>query len=173
MRRLRSAKHSGRFVDSALEEAGAQRSGLGWIGKNGNLMCRSGWFFFFIATLITDLDLEYMMTVLPKTFCGSCTKCIDHLSNRCDPPSKSYWTEANVFLFHHRINPDAFYDTNRHAGYPGLDVWLRYLPRMFAHGNRFAKPNSEEFQFTTLAEILNFFNCRLGSVNWRRFHIHF
>jgi epoxyqueuosine reductase len=48
------------FVDSApvLERSWAQRSGLGWIGKNGNLITKGQGSFFFIATLITDLELE-------------------------------------------------------------------------------------------------------------------
>ena len=49
--------HGRGFVDSApvLERSWAQRSGLGWIGKNGNLINKQNGSFFFIATLITDL----------------------------------------------------------------------------------------------------------------------
>lgn len=66
------------FVDSApvLERSWAQRSGLGWIGKNGNLITRTGGSFFFIATLITDLELQYD-DPFAKDFCGTCTKCVD------------------------------------------------------------------------------------------------
>ena len=66
------------FVDSApvLERSWAQRSGLGWIGKNGNLIHKQSGSFFFIATLICDLELEYD-DPLVKDYCGSCTRCID------------------------------------------------------------------------------------------------
>ena len=66
------------FVDSApvLERSWARRSGLGWIGKNGNLIHKQSGSFFFIATLICDLDLEYD-DPLAKDYCGSCTRCID------------------------------------------------------------------------------------------------
>ena len=49
------------FIDSApvLERSWAVRSGLGWVGRNGNLLNRQMGSFFFIATLIVDLDLEY------------------------------------------------------------------------------------------------------------------
>ena len=49
------------FVDSApvLERTWATQSGLGWIGKNGNMITKQSGSFFFIATLIVDLDLEY------------------------------------------------------------------------------------------------------------------
>jgi len=70
--------HGRGFVDSApvLERSWAQRSGLGWIGKNGNLIAKQFGSFYFIATLITDLDLEYDDPFV-KDYCGSCTKCID------------------------------------------------------------------------------------------------
>ena len=69
---------SGRaFVDSApvLDKAWASKGGLGWIGKNSNLLSKQVGSFFFIAELIVDLDLEYDNAVTDH--CGSCTKCID------------------------------------------------------------------------------------------------
>lgn len=69
---------SGRaFVDSApvLDKAWAAKSGLGWIGKNSNLLTQKVGSFYFIAELIIDLDLAYDS---PTTdHCGSCTACID------------------------------------------------------------------------------------------------
>ncbi|QKX05151.1 tRNA epoxyqueuosine(34) reductase QueG [Aquimarina sp. TRL1] len=69
---------SGRaFVDSApvLDKAWAAKSGLGWIGKNSNLITRKVGSFYFIAELIIDLDLEYDTIV--SDHCGTCTACID------------------------------------------------------------------------------------------------
>ena len=65
------------FVDSApvLDKAWAKKSGLGWIGKNSNLINKQQGSFFFIAELIIDLDLEYDGAI--KDYCGTCTKCID------------------------------------------------------------------------------------------------
>ena len=65
------------FVDSApvLDKAWAARSGLGWIGKNSNLLTKQVGSFYFIAELIIDLDLEYDTPVTDH--CGSCTACID------------------------------------------------------------------------------------------------
>ena len=69
---------SGRaFVDSApvLDKAWAAKSGLGWMGKNTNLITQKVGSFYFIAELIVDLALEYDN---PTTdHCGSCTACID------------------------------------------------------------------------------------------------
>lgn len=65
------------FVDSApvLDKAWAARSGLGWIGKNSNLLSKQVGSFFFIAELIVDVELEYDNPVTDH--CGSCTACID------------------------------------------------------------------------------------------------
>jgi epoxyqueuosine reductase len=70
--------HGRGFVDSApvLERSWAQRSGLGWIGKNGNLLTKQQGSFFFIATLIVDMELEYD-DPFAKDYCGTCRKCID------------------------------------------------------------------------------------------------
>jgi epoxyqueuosine reductase len=65
------------FVDSApvMDKAWAAKSGLGWVGKNTNLISKKRGSFFFIAELILDLELEYD---LPATdHCGNCTACID------------------------------------------------------------------------------------------------
>jgi len=65
------------FVDSApvLDKAWAKKSGLGWIGKNANLINKQNGSFFFIAELIIDIDLEYDGAI--QDYCGTCTKCID------------------------------------------------------------------------------------------------
>jgi epoxyqueuosine reductase len=65
------------FVDSApvLDKAWAKKSGLGWIGKNANLINKGHGSFFFIAELIIDLELDADGPV--KDYCGTCTACID------------------------------------------------------------------------------------------------
>ena len=65
------------FVDSApvMDKAWAKKSGLGWVGKNSNLINKDSGSFYFIAELICDLELEYDGAV--KDHCGTCTKCID------------------------------------------------------------------------------------------------
>ena len=65
------------FVDSApvLERVWAQKSGLGWIGKNSLLLNKGSGSFFFLAELIVDLELSYDQPVTDH--CGTCTACID------------------------------------------------------------------------------------------------
>ncbi|HEY3372320.1 MAG TPA: tRNA epoxyqueuosine(34) reductase QueG [Prolixibacteraceae bacterium] len=66
------------FVDSApvLDRAWAARAGLGWIGKNTNLLSIEHGSFFFIGELIIDLELPAGDKVV-RDHCGNCTRCID------------------------------------------------------------------------------------------------
>lgn len=65
------------FVDSApvLDKAWAVRAGLGWIGKNSNLLNRDIGSFSFIGEMI--VDAEFMYSTQVTDHCGSCTRCID------------------------------------------------------------------------------------------------
>lgn len=65
------------FTDSApvLDRAWAKRAGLGWIGKNSNLINKQHGSFFFLAEIICDLELEADHAT--NDFCGTCTRCID------------------------------------------------------------------------------------------------
>ncbi len=81
---------SGRvFVDSApvMEKAWAQRAGLGWIGRNGNLINRHAGSFVFIGELIIDLDLP---ADSPESdFCGSCDRCIEACPTQAINPDRT------------------------------------------------------------------------------------
>ena len=65
------------FVDSApvMDKVWAQKAGLGWIGKNTNLISRKYGSFVFIGEIITDIELSYDKPI--KDYCGSCRKCLD------------------------------------------------------------------------------------------------
>ena len=66
------------FVDSApvLDRAWAARAGLGWIGKNTNLISTEYGSFFFIGELILDLELPVDEKIV-RNHCGNCSRCID------------------------------------------------------------------------------------------------
>lgn len=141
------------FIDSApvLERAWAQKSGLGWIGKNGNLLTARSGSFFFIATLIVDLELEYD-DPYAKDFCGSCRRCIDAcptgaiLENKVVDGSKciSYFT---IELKEMLIPND---QKNKFDNWMfGCDTCQDVCP-----WNRFSKPTTEP-GFSPIAELLN------------------
>ena len=65
------------FVDSApvLERSWARKSGIGWVGKNANLITKQNGSFYFLAEIICDLDL--IADFETTDHCGTCRKCID------------------------------------------------------------------------------------------------
>ena len=141
------------FVDSApvLERSWAMRSGLGWVGKNGNLLTKHSGSFFFIATLITDLELT-SDAPFQTDYCGTCTRCID----ACP-------TEAIV-------SPTVI-NANKCISYLTIELKDALIPEgmgekmdgwMFGCDicqdvcpwNRFSKPTAEQ-AFTPLPQVLN------------------
>lgn len=65
------------FTDSApiLERSWARKSGIGWVGKNANLITKHNGSFYFLAEIISDLELQADLATTDH--CGTCTKCID------------------------------------------------------------------------------------------------
>jgi epoxyqueuosine reductase len=142
------------FVDSApvLERTWAQKSGLGWVGKNGNLINKQSGSFFFIATLITDLELEYD-DAFAKDYCGTCTKCIDHCPTEAILPDKVIDGSKCISYFTIELK-DALIPNKMKDKFDnwmfGCDVCQDVCP-----WNRFSKPTNE-INFSPLPEILNF-----------------
>ena len=138
------------FVDSApvLERSWAKLAGAGWIGKNGNLIQPQAGSFFFIATLIIDIPLQYDQPIA-KDYCGTCTKCIDACPTQAILPNKTI--EANHCISYFTIElKDATINTDRN--YKdwafGCDVCQDVCP-----WNRFSKAHQES-QFKPLNGLL-------------------
>ena len=142
------------FVDSApvLERAWAQKSGLGWIGKNGNLINKQQGSFFFIATLITDISLVPDDGMV-KDYCGSCTRCIDACPTEAILPDKVVDGSKCISYFTIELK-DALIPDGMKGQFDnwlfGCDVCQDVCP-----WNRFSKPNSQA-EFTPLPAILNY-----------------
>jgi epoxyqueuosine reductase len=142
------------FVDSApvLERSWAQKSGLGWIGKNGNLINKQGGSFFFIATLITDLELA-CDDGYAKDYCGTCTKCIDACPTDAILPDKVIDGSKCISYFTIELKEMLIPDTMKGK----FDDWMFGCDTCqdVCPWNRFAKSTNEQ-QFTPIPEILNF-----------------
>lgn len=142
------------FVDSApvLERSWAQRSGLGWIGRNGNLITKQTGSFFFIATLIIDVELNYD-DPFAKDFCGNCKRCIESCPTEAILPDKTINGSKCISYFtielKDEIIPDEMKGKFRDWMF-GCDICQDVCP-----WNRFSKPHTEE-AFQPLPEILNF-----------------
>ena len=141
------------FVDSApvLERSWAQRSGLGWIGKNGNLINKGSGSFFFIATLIVDVALNYD-DPFAKDFCGSCTRCIDACPTEAIMPDKKINGSKCISYFTIELKDEVIPDEMKGKFQNwmfGCDVCQDVCP-----WNRFSRPHAEE-GFTPLPEVIN------------------
>lgn len=141
------------FVDSApvLERTWALHSGAGWIGKNGNLITKQQGSFFFIATLIVDLELDYDPPFV-KDYCGSCTKCID--SCPTDAILENKVVDGSKCISYYTIElKDALIPNEMKGKFDnwafGCDVCQDVCP-----WNRFSKPH-EEIAFKPIPAILN------------------
>ena len=139
------------FVDSApvMDKAWAAKSGLGWIGKNTNLISKKTGSFFFIAELILDLELEHDH---PATdHCGSCTACID--SCPTDALLAPYQIDGSKCISYVTIElkneiPTDFQGKMDNWAF-GCDICQTVCP-----WNRFATPHSEP-AFNPPAELLS------------------
>ena len=132
--------HGRAFVDSApvLDKAWAARSGLGWIGKNSNLLTQQVGSFYFIAELIVDLELEYDSPVTDH--CGSCTACLDACPTKAIV--QPYVVDGSKCISYFTIE----LKDNIPAGFKGkFDNWMFGcdICQDVCPWNRFSKPHRE------------------------------
>lgn len=127
------------FVDSApvLEKAWAKKSGLGWMGKNSNIITKKNGSYFFLSELIIDLDLDYDG---PQTdHCGTCTACIDACPTQAISP---YNVNGNKCISYFTIELKEAIPSEMKGTFDnwmfGCDVCMDVCP-----WNRFAKPHNE------------------------------
>ena len=139
------------FVDSApvMDKAWAAKSGLGWLGKNTNLISKQVGSFFFIAELIIDLELDYDAPVTDH--CGSCTACIDACPT--DALLQPYQIDGSKCISYLTIElkeniPTEFKGQMGNWAF-GCDVCQTVCP-----WNRFATPHNEP-AFEPHEELLN------------------
>ncbi len=159
------------FVDSApiLERAWAVKSGLGWVGKNGNLINKQSGSFFFIATLILDVELDYDNPFI-KDYCGTCTKCIDECPTDAILPNKVVDGSKCISYFTIELK-DALIPESVKGKFEnwvfGCDVCQDVCP-----WNKFSKPHSE-ILFTPIPEILNLTTTEWEEMSEETFKIVF
>jgi epoxyqueuosine reductase len=160
---------SGRvFVDSApvMEKSWAVRSGLGWQGKNTNLISKKAGSFFFIAELIVDLELEYDNPVTDH--CGTCTACIDACPTEALTP---YHIDASKCISYLTIElkdqiPTAFKNKMDDWAF-GCDVCQDVCP-----WNRFSKQHNEPL-FSPNSEVINYTKKNWEEITQETFNIIF
>jgi epoxyqueuosine reductase len=139
------------FVDSApvLDRAWAKKSGLGWIGKNGNLINPRAGSFYFIAELIVDLEIDPDQSI--KDFCGTCTRCMDACPTEAivAPHVVDGSKCISYFTIELRDALPTAYQSKMDDWVFGCDVCQDVCP-----WNRFSSPSSEK-EFKTNDQQIN------------------
>lgn len=144
--------HARIFVDSApvLEKAWAKKSGLGWQGKNTNVINPKAGSFYFLAEIICDLEFEYDGPI--KDYCGSCTACIDACPT--DALHDPYFIDASKCISYLTIElkdaliPETFKNKMDNWIF-GCDICQDVCP-----WNRFSKQHAET-KFNPSDELVN------------------
>lgn len=142
------------FVDSApvLERTWAFKSGLGWIGKNGNLINKRKGSFFFLATLITDLQLQPDDPYV-QDYCGSCTKCIDACPTEAILTNKELNASQCISYYTIELKSSSLPEqlSNKADNWVfGCDICQDVCP-----WNRFSQPHKHD-ELSPLVEVLTF-----------------
>jgi len=130
------------FVDSApvLERAWAQKSGLGWRGKNSLLLQKNKGSFFFLAELIIDTELTYDNPFVTD-HCGNCTRCIDACPTEAILPNNTIDGSKCISYFTIELKDELPKSVKGkfEDWIFGCDICQDVCP-----WNRFSKPHSEE-----------------------------
>jgi epoxyqueuosine reductase len=129
------------FVDSApvLEKSWAQLAGLGWIGNNSNLIQPKKGSFYFLATLIIDLALEYD-SPFTKDLCGTCSKCIDACPTNAIQNNKTIIAHQCISYFTIESKADNIQPEKNYKDWAfGCDICQDVCP-----WNRFSAAHQEE-----------------------------
>jgi epoxyqueuosine reductase len=157
------------FVDSApvLERRWAQKSGLGWIGKNTLLINPESGSYFFLGEILIDLDLAYDNDMNDQ--CGSCTACLRACPTHALDITKPYEMDAALCISYQTIeetDKSSFSSENKSWIF-GCDICQEVCP-----WNRKA-PKTNEPKFQISGFIKNATNEDWENLDEDRFEKHF
>lgn len=128
------------FVDSApvMERAWAERAGIGWVGKHSLMLTKETGSFYFLATLLLDVELEEDPPV--TNHCGTCTRCIDACPTQAI--MEPYVVDSNrcisYLTIEYRKELPSEYQDKMKGWIFGCDICQDVCP-----WNRFSKPHAE------------------------------
>jgi len=141
------------FVDSApvMEKAWAKKAGLGWIGKNSNLLTPKG-SYYFLAEIISDLELAYNPQPM-EDYCGTCKRCIIACPTKAIGPAYSVDGSKCIsyFTIEYRTEIPQEYKGKFIDNIFGCDICQDVCPwnyRMESTNEKAFEPNPEILHFS-------------------------
>jgi epoxyqueuosine reductase len=162
--------HGRVFVDSApvMDKAWAKKAGLGWLGKNTNLIHPKEGSFFFIAEIISDLSFTQDPPM--RDYCGTCSKCLDACpTNALATPYQIDASRCISYLtieLKDQLIPQQFNESMENWMF-GCDICQDVCP-----WNRFSKAHQEK-RFNPDFELLNLNTNDWQALNSDHFEILF
>ncbi|MGV2829670.1 tRNA epoxyqueuosine(34) reductase QueG [Myxosarcina sp. GI1(2024)] len=150
------------YVDTGpvQDKVWAQRSGIGWIAKNGNVITRDYGSWIFLGEILTNLELTSDKS--HTEHCGTCTRCLEACPTGAI--AAPFVVDANRCISYHTIEnraeelPEAI--ANNLSGWvAGCDICQDVCPwnQRFAHPTDIADfhpySNNIKPKLTELAEI--------------------
>ncbi|WP_019499388.1 tRNA epoxyqueuosine(34) reductase QueG [Pseudanabaena sp. PCC 6802] len=174
------------YVDTGpiAEKTWAERAGIGWIGKHGNLITRDYGSWVFLGEILTNLELEPDRP--HAQHCGTCTRCIEACPTGAI--AQPFVVDANRCIAYHTIENKAetlpaTISHNLHNWVAGCDICQDVCPwnQRFAQETDVADfqpyPHNLAPQVSELAELSdrdwdrNFTGSalrRIKPARWRR-----
>jgi epoxyqueuosine reductase len=140
------------FVDSApiMERVWAEKSGLGWVGKNGLIINPKRGSFFFLAEILIDIECEVDSPI--KDYCGTCNKCVEACPTEAILPNKTLNAQKCISYLTIELKnelPTEFKNKTENWIF-GCDICQDVCP-----WNRFSKQHQNQ-AFNPISEVLEF-----------------
>ncbi|TGK05563.1 tRNA epoxyqueuosine(34) reductase QueG [Leptospira langatensis] len=143
----------------------AREAGLGWIGKNTNLIHEEYGSFFFISLIFTDLPLQFVASPA-KDRCGTCRACIDSCPTGALEP---YRIDARKCISYKTIEDRSEDVDSLHGWVYGCDICQEVCPWNQVKARKKGwKTEMAEFKIRDL-----FKKDKLSDLNEKEFQVYF
>ena len=154
-------------VDTApiMEKKWAEKAGIGWQGKNTNLLTKDLGSWIFLAEILIDQEIEYDIP-FSEDLCGTCTACIDACPTNA---LTEYKIDSNKCISYLTIEyREDFKNENLHDWIYGCDICQEVCPWNI----KFEQVKKDQ-QFEPRESLVNFFQSNWNNLSEETFQSSF